>query len=425
MTKMLAINGGKKAVNKQYKEKWKQISWREIVAINKLLFRGITNVPDGGILNAFEKEFANFVSTKYALAQCNGTSTLHSAFFACGVGPGDEVIVPSYTFTATIAPIIHCGATPIFAEIDPNTLTIAPDDIKKRITKKTKVIVAVHIWGNVARMGEINSIALDRGIKVVEDASHAPGASYQGKPVGSLGDVGCFSLQGLKSLSAAEGGVVVTNDTELYERMLVLGHPGKVKNKLETERYKILDNYGVGLKYRANPYGLAMAMAQLKRLPELNRLRTENYKKLNDSLKVIKNIEIIEPGDGAIRGGFLEFKAFYLGEKTNGVSCKEFVDAVIAEGASKVYVDRYSCCHLLPLFNNYDIASLGGQFSDFKFTDHEDRKRCYKVGDLPVTEEVSKTIFSIPAFTKPPKGLIEQYIQAIHKVIEHLDEIRQ
>ena len=142
----------------------------------------------------------------------SGTAALHSAYFACGVRPGDEVIVPSYTFFASAAPMLPLGGRPIFCEIDPATLTADPADIERRITDKTRAICVVHVWGNPARMDAICEIAKRHNLRLIEDCSHAHGATYLGRPVGSWGDIGCFSLQGQKPVSGGEAGIAVTSD---------------------------------------------------------------------------------------------------------------------------------------------------------------------------------------------------------------------
>ncbi len=422
----LAIKGGEKAVTIDYQEGWKQISDQEIQAVNDLLSKGITSIGDGtGIIGEFENNFKKYVGAKYALAQCSGTSTLHSAYFAVGVGSGDEVIVPSYTWHATITPILHCCATPVFCEIDPHTLCADPGDIEKRITPRTKAIAVTHVFGNVAKMDEIMEIAKKHNLFVLEDCSHAHGASYDGKPVGTIGDIGCFSLQGSKALIAGEGGVVVTDDTELYEKILILGHYGRISKDLITGKYRCLGNMGLGIKYRAHPLAVAIANVQLSRNPEINQRRRENCQKLNDGLRDLKGIETIKPYPKAKRAGFLEFKFLYHREELQNVSLNKFLEALKAEGLN-VWLERagYGLMHLEPLLNDFDFTGLGGCFYDWKLSPEPKREKRYHPGDLPITETTLKKIFSMPAFTIPPDGLIDQYISGIRKAVENIGELK-
>src|SRR5207249_3027548 len=144
---------------------------------------------------------ADYEARRHGLVMNSGTAALHSAYFAAGVGPGSEVIVPSYTFFASAAPILQCGGTPVFCDVDERTLTADPDDVERRITPRTRAICVVHMWGNPARMDRFSEIARRHRVALIEDCSHAHGASYRGRPVGSWGDIGCFSLQGEKAVT--------------------------------------------------------------------------------------------------------------------------------------------------------------------------------------------------------------------------------
>jgi dTDP-4-amino-4,6-dideoxygalactose transaminase len=207
----LAIFGGPRAVRKEAKDGWRRIGFREVKAILYSALRDVNTVSDGkGPIERFEKRFAKLCGSKYALVMNSGTATLHSAYFALGIGPGSEVIVPAYTFFATATPLLQLGATPVFCDIDEHTLAADPADVERRITPRTRAIVVVHVWGNPARMDAFRQIADRHKLALVEDCSHAPGASYGGRSVGSWGDVGCFSLQGVKAVSGGEAGVAVT-----------------------------------------------------------------------------------------------------------------------------------------------------------------------------------------------------------------------
>ncbi|MGI8913050.1 MAG: DegT/DnrJ/EryC1/StrS family aminotransferase [Chloroflexota bacterium] len=281
----LALEGGTKAVTLPFRDRWQEVSDDEVAAVTTLLEQ--VRAGTGGwydVLDAFEREYAEFVGAKYALAHSNGTATLHAAIFAAGVKAGDEVIVPSYTWHASITPILHCGGTPVYCDIDRATFTADPADVERKVTSRTKAIVVTHVFGNPAKMDELMAIAERHGLTVVEDASHAHGGSYDGKSVGTLGNVGCFSLQASKAVSAAEGGIATTDDPDLLDRMVILGHYGRIQKKRATDTFTDLHEIGLGVKYRANPLGIAMARAQLRRLPALNAKRRAWFAWLNDAL---------------------------------------------------------------------------------------------------------------------------------------------
>lgn len=404
----LAVLGGPKTVTIPAGDRWEPISNAEIEAVHSLLAK--RSVGDlYKVLDEFEQAFAAFVGTKYALSHCNGTASLHAAMFAAGVGPGAEVIVPSYTWHATITPVLHCGATPVFAELDPRNLCLDPADVGRRVTPRTKAIAVTHVFGNVADMDGIMDVANRHKLIVIEDCSHAHGATWHGRQVGSVGHIGCFSMQASKALSAGEGGVLVTNDPHLFDRALILGGYGRILGHRATPEFDDLKEMGLGIKYRANPLGIAFAAAQLRRLNELNEHRTRVADYLNAHLRGVEGIATVEPLPGARRGGYLELNFRYTGKEKWGVPPEEFVKAVGAEGVG-IWLRRggYGAMHLAPLFNDFDLSQLGGCFYDWKRHPDGRRPRRYAPGSLPITESVVEQVFSLPALALPPEGLLDQ-----------------
>ena len=208
----------------------------------------------GEVTREFEARFAEFLGVKHAILVCNGTAALHLANLAVGVGPGDEVIVPSLTFVATANASAYCGAIPVFADIvGPEDLNVSPEDIRARITSKTKAITVVHHGGYPADMDAICRIAHEHGLAVIEDAAHAPGASLSGRMLGTIGDVGCFSFFSNKNLVTGEGGAVVTNNNHLAQSMRLMRSHGMTS--LSYDRHKghafSYDVLRLGYNYRA------------------------------------------------------------------------------------------------------------------------------------------------------------------------------
>jgi hypothetical protein len=251
MTAPLAIDGGPKAVTTAYRERWRKVARRDLLPIARAGLRDVNTLAKGeGPIAEFEERFAAMVGTRHALAMNSGTASLHSAYFAAGVRPGTEAIVPAYTFFASAAPILQCGGTPVFCDVDPETLVADPDDVERRITPRTRAICVVHLWGNPAPMDRFAAIARRHGVALIEDCSHAHGAEFAGRRVGSWGDVGCFSLQGKKAVSGGEAGIATTDDPVLFDRMLLLGHYGRLKAGQVAGTFAT-DHLALGLKYRS------------------------------------------------------------------------------------------------------------------------------------------------------------------------------
>lgn len=224
---------------------------------------------------SFEDTFKEKMGAKYCVATSSGTGSLMCCLTAIGIKPGDEVIVPGYTFIASISSIILCGGVPVLAEID-DSLTIDPEDIKRKITPKTKAILVVHMLGNPCKMDEIMAIAKEHNLIVLEDACQACGASYKGKRVGTIGKMGAFSLNFFKTISSGDGGAVITDDFDLYERAFGFHDQGHKPNRTGVE---VGNRSIVGMNMRMNELTGAVALAQARKLDDiLTTLRTKKAK---------------------------------------------------------------------------------------------------------------------------------------------------
>lgn len=326
---------------------------------------GRTSISDGsGLIGAFEREFAAMTGSSFALAMNSGTAALHSAYFAIGVGPGTEVIVPSYTWHASATPVLQCGAVPVFCDIDRRTLTIDVDDMSRRITERTRAICVVHIWGNPAEMDRILEIARRHSLSVVEDCSHAHGARYDGRPVGSWGDVGCFSLHASKPVAAGEGGVAVTDDPVLFDRMVLLGHVGRLRTGHAAKGVGVEDgDLGVidlGMKYRPHPFAIHLARSQLRRLPAQNARRARIWSRIREELCGKSAVVPVQTVPKAERGGYYGFVVEYVCGR-DGADAEEVVRLARSRGVP-VGVESYSrgLLHKSPLFSTLDRTRLGG-----------------------------------------------------------------
>jgi len=216
----------------------------------------------GEYITKFEEKFAEYIGVKYALTTSNGTTALHLALVSLGIKEGDEVIVPDLTFIATANAVVYTGAKPVFADIDPETWCIDPEDIKRKITKKTKAIIPVHLYGHPANMDPIIEIAKEYNLFVIEDCAEAHGAEYKGQKVGSIGHCGVFSFYGNKIITTGEGGMITTNHDQIYEKAKFLRDHAMSKEK----RYWHTE---IGYNYRMTNIQAALGLAQLERIEEI------------------------------------------------------------------------------------------------------------------------------------------------------------
>jgi dTDP-4-amino-4,6-dideoxygalactose transaminase len=243
-----------------------------------------------------EKEFAQYCGANHALATSSGTSSLLVSLIALGLKPGDEVIVPAYTFVATYSACIFAGLVPVLAEID-ESLSLDPNDIEKRITSRTKAIIPVHMLGNPCNMDEIMRIAKKHNLLVLEDSCQATGASYKGKKVGTIGDIGAFSLNVFKTINSGDGGLVVTNDQSLYERAFGVHDQGHKPSRLGVE---VGARSVLGLNFRINEITAAVALAQLNKLEMIVSTLREKKSKLKALVSEAKGFKfrVLNDPDG-------------------------------------------------------------------------------------------------------------------------------
>jgi len=248
-------------------------------AVRKVFQSGM--LIQGKKVRSFEEAFANYIGVKHAVAVTNGTIALDTTLKALKIGPGDEVIVPAFSFIATGNCVLFQRAKPVFADIDQRNFNIDPSDVNEKITAKTKAIIAVHMFGQPAKMEELKEIAQDHELFLVEDAAQAHGAEYKGRKAGGLGEVGCFSFYATKNMTTGEGGIIMTNNDELARKARLLRNHG------QTEKYH---HTILGYNYRMTELSAAIGLVQLKKLDELNEKRIRNAKMLNEGIKKIQGL---------------------------------------------------------------------------------------------------------------------------------------
>lgn len=241
----------------------------------------------------FEQTVADYVGAKYAVAISNGTSALHAACFAAGIGPGDEVITTPLTFAASANCVLYCGGTPVFADVDPKTYNIDPEDIRRKITDRTKAIIAVHLAGQPCDMDAIHSIAREHGLIVIEDGAHALGSVYKGKRVGSLSDMTTFSFHPVKPITTGEGGMIVTDNGDFYKKMVLFRSHGITRDDSMMTRNDgpwFYQQFDLGYNYRITDIQCALGCSQMKKLDRFLARRKEIVARYNEAFADCDNI---------------------------------------------------------------------------------------------------------------------------------------
>ena len=256
----------------------------------------------------FEKCVADYVGAKYAVAVSNGTAALHIACLAAGIGSGDEVITTPITFAASANCVLYCGGTPVFADINPDTYNIDSEDIRRRITDKTKVIIPVHLAGQPCDMDAIHQIAKEYHLLVIEDGAHALGAEYKGKKIGALSDMTTFSFHPVKPITTGEGGMVLTNNEELYQRLSLFRSHGITRDSellLKNEGPWYYEQQFLGYNYRITDIQCALGISQMKKLDRFLERRRELVQRYNEAFAECQDIVIPYQSEGVESGWHL------------------------------------------------------------------------------------------------------------------------
>lgn len=410
----LALLGGEKAVTEK-RAPFSLVTQKAYETTNAMMNAGDISISP--VFGEFEERFASYIGVKYGLCFCNGTTAIQSALFAVGVGAGDEVIVPSFTFWATVGSVLACNAIPVFADVDLDSQTLTAEHIEKVITPKTKAIVAVHTWGTPCEIEPIIDLAKKYNIKVIEDCSHAHGAVYHSKKVGSFGDIGCFSLQGSKVLAAGEGGIMVTNNREYYERSCALGHYERLAKFDDDSLYKKFSGTGLGYKHRAHPLGIAIANAGLDVLDERNDIRYNNGKLLDSMLSDLEFLIPQKSPENARRVYAYHYMR-YVPEKLGNLSLNVLCKALAAEG---VLGGRcgYGRLHTAPFVTDGGMFGNGCPLSCPHYAESY-----IPDASLPNTESLAvNSLMVAPRFENESKECIEQYAAAYHKISENVEEL--
>jgi len=427
----LAILGGKITIDNEPEAlfHWPIVTDEDITAVTDVLKAGI--MSGTGITKQFEKEFASWIGSEYALGFCNGTASILAAMWACGIGAGDEVIAPSMTYWASAAPALSLGATVNFCDIDRRTLCIDPIDVEHRIGPRTKAIVVVHYAGHPSPMDEIMAIARKHNLKVIEDTSHAQGSLYKGRKCGTIGDVGAMSMMAGKSFAIGEAGMLVTSNREIYERAVLFAHYERTgaasrfnatDNQLTDPELQHFAGIPIGaMKGRMNQTCSAMGRVQLKYYPQRIQEIQDSMNYFWSKLDGVPGIKPHRPDywENSTMGGWYYSQGLYYAEQLGGLSSEKFSRAVNAEGVHQCFPGGNSPLHIHPFFHDSDLFHLGKPTA-VAFADRDVRQG---EGALPVSESIHEITVAVPWFKHLDKKMIDQYAQAFRKVAEGADQL--
>jgi dTDP-4-amino-4,6-dideoxygalactose transaminase len=405
MTERLAIEGGPKAVRNSLK-KWPCFSDKAIEMVTEVLRSGKVNYWTGPRGMEFEKRFAEWQGSKYAISVATGTAALHVSLAALGIGPGDEVIVPSYTFIASSFSIVQAGAIPRFADVNREDHCISVESAERLVNERTKAIMVVHLYGNVADMDKINAFARKHNLFVIEDNAEAYGGVYKGKKTGTLGDLaGCSFCQNKTFTTGGEGGMVTTDNEEwawLARSFRDHGYDVKERlNLLELEQKLPYIHNMVGWNYRMTEMQSAIGLAELERLDNWNMpARRRNAKILRDRLREMPQI-LYFPVDTPERQNGWYVMAFSLDMSQLRCDIKEFVKSASAEGAP-VWKVFWPQCHTEKAFQEHNAFGRTGfpfqskEYANMASVDY----RHIEVPNALWHEKHTFTCFAYPTFTE-------------------------
>lgn len=360
------------------------IGKEEIDAAAEVLKSGILSEKSGmgpRVLE-FEKDFAKFVGAKYAVALSSGTAALHTALLVAGVKPGDEVVVPSFTFHATAEVVLMAGAEPVFADIDPDTYTVTAETVEAVMTRNTKVIMPVHLYGLPADLDPLKKLARERGLTLVEDAAQAHGAEYRGSRIGGIGDITCFSFYAGKNMTTGEGGMVTTNDEDSMEKVRMLRSHGEQRPYWPT---------AVGNNYRMTEILAAVGSAQLRKLPSFLEKRRKNAKTLGEKVGMLGKVAPPKEPEGRKHSWYL----YTLRLRGANAGKRNKVIEKLRSRNIEAAVYYESPLHMLPLY----------------------RERSTAHRPLPETEKACRQVFSLPVHPKIGDSELDYIFDTLKRVL--------
>jgi L-glutamine:2-deoxy-scyllo-inosose/3-amino-2,3-dideoxy-scyllo-inosose aminotransferase len=421
----LAINGGKpvRNVKRSPWPKWPVWDKRDEKALLGVLRSGVWSY-NGPAEKRFNKAFAEYIGSRYALSLANGTVTLQLALEACGIGYGDEVIVPGLTWQATAAAALDINAVPIMVDVTEDTWCMDPAAIEAAITPQTKAIVPVHLYGCMADMDAILQIAERHGLRVIEDCAHKHGGEWNGMKAGSIGDIGSFSFQLSKLMTAGEGGALTTSEPDLWEKLDALRNCGR-RPEQEGAADKGAGIYGdegnfiQSGNYRITEFQAALLTESLRRLPRDNKLREKNATYINSQLAKLPGVQPMRRDDRETAQAFYNFSFRYNREQFRGVPATRFREALAAEigrGVEASYQPLNACSLYAPHTKPWR----------HKLSERHWKRINPRRFMLPVCQRVHDELSVCLHFTAlmGTKADMDQILEAIQKIYDNTDELK-
>jgi perosamine synthetase len=326
----------------------------------------------GPEIQEFEEKLSEYMGVRYCVTFNSGTSALHAILLSYGIGEGDEVIVPSFTFIATANAPLFVGAKPIFADIEEVTFGLNPNDISRRITSKTKAVIPIHFAGSPCMIEQIKEITKSKGLILIEDAAEALGATINGRRVGSIGDAAILSFCQNKIITTGEGGAVLTNSREVYEKLKLLRSHGRAETADYFSSTEHMDYVALGYNFRMSNITAALGIAQLGKIDHNINMRRANAHYMTEQLSRIENITV-----PLVPSGYYHVYQMYPIVIKNGKATRDSLKEYLSQKGimTKVYFDPVHLSH-------FYRKSFG-----------------YKGGELPVTEKVSEQVLSLPMYS--------------------------
>ncbi|MFB0502815.1 MAG: DegT/DnrJ/EryC1/StrS family aminotransferase [Candidatus Bathyarchaeia archaeon] len=403
----LAIKGGEPIRDTPFPQ-WPVFDKREVEALREVVYSRFWGI-EGKKVREFEEKFAAYQGAKYGVAVTSGTTALEITLRAANIKAGDEVVMPAYTFSATAAAVLQVNALPVFADIDPSTYTLDPRRVEESITDKTKAIIPVHIGGCPANMDSIIRVANRNNLMTIEDACQSWGAEWKGRRVGAIGNLGAFSFQSSKNITSGEGGIITTNDKELYELCWSYHNCGRT---LEGPQY---EHELLGFNYRMTEFQAAVLLVQLSRLDEQTKTRNENASYLSKELSKIAGVEPLQQCEEATRHAYHLYIFKYNNEDFNDLPRSRFLEALRAEGipCSPGYTPLHRHRSMLKLAQDPLLSQLYGKKVD------------YSTFELPVTKRAcnEESIWFYQNMLLGTREDMDDIVDAIAKIKENAEEL--
>lgn len=417
MLQQLAINGGEPCGSaKDLIFSWPRITEEAEKSITNQLYESISIYNKSGVIKKFEDSFKQYHNCDFGLLSNSGTSAIFSMFEAINLEQGDEIICPVYTFHATISPVVYTGAIPIFCDSDEQG-NITIKEVKAKFSYKTKAVILTHMWGMpIKDIEAIAEFCKKKKIWLLEDCSHAHGAKLNGKNVGTFGDMAAWSLQGQKTITGGEGGIMLTNNATLYSRALIQGHYNKrpYQELEDSDANKAYSLTGLGLKLRSHPLAVALALQQFQQLDKFIDQRNI-YATMFDKA-ISKYMFLKSPGlkDNA-RSSWYAYNINYLADKSYGVTREEFVEALHAEGLVEADIPGSTM-----LLNNLPLFLTPNAIMPRMYSEPLKHQEGF-----PKAEQFYNSIIKFPMWTfKDELKIVEAYIAGIIKVADYLEKYK-